>query len=350
MFLIASSAMLIGLLFGLGVERRAGEVGLLLAVGYPVRRVRNRLLAEGGLIAALGALLGLAAGVGYAGLMMIALRTLWIEAVGSSQLYLHVEPASLALGWAISIAVIVLSIFLTVRRLRRVPPPRLLAGSLVRPRAERRRRVTPVLAWAGLGLALVLLVYAAATGTLDSPALAFGSGSLLLISGLAFFALWCRGARRRGLALGFAVRLAGMAARNSSWSPGRSILIVALVACACFVIVAVAANKHEFGAELEARDSGAGGYTLIAEAEVPVHQELGLAGGRAELGLTAEQSAALEGLEIQPLRYLPGDDASCLNLYRPEQPRLLGVPPQMVARGGFRFTSHLELPEGTRKA
>jgi hypothetical protein len=43
-----------------------------------------------------------------------------------------------------------------------------------------------------------------------------------------------------------------------------------------------------------------------------------------------------------PFRLLPGDDVSCLNLYRPERPRLLGVPPEMVRRGGFAFRQAVE--------
>ncbi|HKQ61716.1 MAG TPA: FtsX-like permease family protein, partial [Candidatus Polarisedimenticolaceae bacterium] len=38
---------------------------------------------------------------------------------------------------------------------------------------------------------------------------------------------------------------------------------------------------------------------------------------------------------VYGLRLLPGDDASCLNLYRPQRPRLLGAPPELVRRGGF---------------
>ena len=67
LFLIVSAAMLVGLLFGLGVEQRAGEMGLLLAVGYPVKLVRSRLMAEGAAIAVVGATLGLLVGVGVAG-------------------------------------------------------------------------------------------------------------------------------------------------------------------------------------------------------------------------------------------------------------------------------------------
>jgi len=37
------------------------------------------------------------------------------------------------------------------------------------------------------------------------------------------------------------------------------------------------------------------------------------------------------------LRVKPGDDASCLNLYRPRQPRVLGVPSRMIERGAFAW-------------
>jgi ABC-type antimicrobial peptide transport system permease subunit len=37
------------------------------------------------------------------------------------------------------------------------------------------------------------------------------------------------------------------------------------------------------------------------------------------------------------LRLLPGEDASCLNLYQPEKPRILGVPSELIKRGGFQF-------------
>jgi ABC-type antimicrobial peptide transport system permease subunit len=39
------------------------------------------------------------------------------------------------------------------------------------------------------------------------------------------------------------------------------------------------------------------------------------------------------------LRVKPGDDASCLNLYQPQQPRVLGVPPALVKRGGFAWAA-----------
>ena len=47
LFLIAAALVLVGLLVRLGLDRRASEIGLLLATGYRTRTVRRLLLAEG---------------------------------------------------------------------------------------------------------------------------------------------------------------------------------------------------------------------------------------------------------------------------------------------------------------
>ncbi|MCP3978851.1 MAG: ABC transporter permease [bacterium] len=345
LFLIVSSAMLVALLFSLGVEQRAREVGLLLALGYPLRSVRRRLLGEGALLALVGAVLGLACGVGYAELMMLGLRTIWQPAVGSSRLFLHVTPQSLFLGFAIALIVILFAVALTLRRLRRLPPPALLAG-VVRPVARPGGgRVARVLAFGGGAVALGMAGFGIAVGSAASPGIAMAGGALLLVSGLALFNLWCRGKTRALLTLANA-RLAGMAARNSSWNPGRSILSVALVASASFVIVLVGAFRHDPGHELRSRDSGSGGFALLAESDVPLYQNLNDRDGRSDLGFAQDESASLEPVAVYPFRVEPGDDASCLNLYRPEKPRVLGVGPELIARGGFGFQQHLELPEG----
>jgi ABC-type lipoprotein release transport system permease subunit len=348
MFLIVSAALLVGLLFGLGVERRAGEIGLLLAVGYPVSHVRRRMLGEGAVTAIAGVGLGLPLAVGYAALMMVGLRTIWLPAVGSSRLELHVLPASLGIGAAAAFLVVLLAIATRVARLSRVPPARLLAGSLAVERRRGTARVSLVTAVAAAVLALVLLGQGLARGRLDDAATAFGAGALLLVAGLAAFDVWCRSAirLRRGVRGGRGLR--GMAARNAAWNPGRSMLSVALVACACFVIVTVAANRGEYGDELRARESGSGGFALLAETRVPLYQDLDDPEDLAQLGFDDAQIARLAGKRTVPLRLLPGEDASCLNLYRPTKPRVLGVPDALVDRGGFGFRQSTTLPPGAR--
>lgn len=325
-FLIVSALLLVGLLFSLGIERRAGELGLLLGVGFPVRAVRRRLLGEGLILAGAGATLGVLGGVGYAALLMAGLRTWWLPAVGTPHLHLFVTPGSLLLGFLLTVATVLAAIAGTVRRLSRIPAPRLLAGSTAGPARVTGGRSRWSL-WIFGGLALVLLVAALATGRTASPGLAFGIGACGLIAGLSFFALRLR--RSEGGRVG---SLLGMAARNGAANPGRSLLAVALIACASFLLVIVAANRGG-GAHSE---SAAGGFALWAESDVPLVRPL------------AEEvdDPAFSAVPVVPFRLLPGDEASCLNLLRPGRPRLLGVPADRKALHGFRFRRALDLPAG----
>jgi putative ABC transport system permease protein len=331
-FLIVSAVLLAGLLFSLAVERRAGELGMLLALGYPVRAVRRRLLAEGAALAGAGALLGLAGALGYAWLLMVGLRTWWLPAVGTPDLYLHVEPSSLIVGWIASVLAVLVAIFFTVRRLARIPAPALLAGRTTPPGPAKPGRLARPLAIGGAALALALALTMALSGETSSPALAFGAGAALLVSGLAAISLWLRRPRPSSR-----LTLLGMAARNGAASPGRSLLSVALVAAACFVLVTVAANRRSEDAT--ETPEGAGGFPLYAESAVPLAADPNDPEGRLTLGLSEDD--ALAGASILPLRLVPGDDASCLNLFRPERPRLLGVQPQAFA-GRFHFLRAVE--------
>jgi hypothetical protein len=56
--------------------------------------------------------------------------------------------------------------------------------------------------------------------------------------------------------------------------------------------------------------------------------------------------AELDGALLYALRTKAGEDASCLNLYRPTEPTLLGAPQDLIRRGGFAFQGSLaQTPE-----
>ncbi|MCB1037258.1 MAG: FtsX-like permease family protein, partial [Acidobacteria bacterium] len=163
----------------------------------------------------------------------------------------------------------------------------------------------------------------------------FGAGASLLTAGLAAFAHLSRQARGARLRSGRGA-LASMALRNTARNPGRSILSVTLVAAATFVIVAAGVQRRPEGGESES-PAGTGGYRLLAHGEVPLFEDILSREGQLDLGLKPETAQLLAGSQVLGLVELPGDDASCLNLFRVERPRVLGVPPEFVARGGFEF-------------
>jgi len=135
------------------------------------------------------------------------------------------------------------------------------------------------------------------------------------------------------------------AARN----PGRSLLSAALVGCACFIIVAVAANRKDFAADELTLNSGNGGFSLVARSDIPLLPDLNTNTGRAELGFASNDSDSLASVHFFPIRMLPGEDASCLNLYQPQQPRVLGVSQEFIRRSGFTFHSMIDKNTGIEK-
>ena len=43
-------------------------------------------------------------------------------------------------------------------------------------------------------------------------------------------------------------------------------------------------------------------------------------------------------MTFEPLRLLPGDDASCLNLYEPRNPRIVAASERVPAQGAVRLS------------
>jgi ABC-type antimicrobial peptide transport system permease subunit len=337
LFLIASAVLLVGLLFRLGVEQRAKEMGLLLAVGYPTAAVRRRFLKESGWLAVIGGAIGLAGAVAYAWLLMVGLRT-WRPLAATPFLTLHINPLSLVMGYVIAVIVILISIGWTVRQLGKLPARALIAGVAASgptyrgSKASIRKRIV---AFASFTMAVALIIFAVVSGVASKAGLFFSSGALLLISGLTVFSMWLNRGEKSTLRASIAL----MDARNAARQPGRSMLCVALVSCACFVIVAVGANRHaeiKHDAHLQ-KASGAGGFALMAESDIPLHHDLNSSEGRFELGFSDADSAKFDSAQIFPFRVLPGEDASCLNLYKPQRPRILGATSDFIRRGGFQF-------------
>ncbi|MBN2476024.1 MAG: ABC transporter permease [Pirellulales bacterium] len=341
-FIIAAAVMLVALLFRLGIEQRAGELGILVAVGFGRRQITRLLVAEGLLVAALGSLAGVPAGVGYAALMLLGLRTWWLAAVVTPFLRLYVAPSSLVIGFASGLIVATVAIAWAVWQTRRLAPRRLLAGQLSDTGSlvpSRRGRYVGRAAWALL-LAAVAIGLAAMGLSEEAQAGAFfAAGAMVLIASLTM--VWLRlrtGTTGAAVTVGRG-NLVRMATRNAARNPGRSTLTIGLVASACFLIAAVSSFQLDPTQQTPTLASGNGGFALVAESDQPVYHDLNTPGGRAELGLSAADAELLagKGTATISLPVKPGDDASCLNLYEPRQPRILGIPRSLIDRGGFAW-------------
>lgn len=340
-FLIAAAGMLTALLFRLGVERRAREAGLLAALGFRPRLVTRLFLIEGGLAALLGALMGLVAAVGLAWLMLGGLNHLWASAIAGARLHLFVMPLSLAIGYAASVLIALLAIWLALVGLARQSPRALLAGAVASGSGlAPRPRLAAVLVL-GLSLALAggLLSWSWLGANPPRAGLFFGSGAALLIAGLAALALWLRRPSHATHARAGPRALVALGLRCARQQPGRSLLTAGLIAAAAFLVTAVGAFRLDEPSEPYAKSAGTGGFTLLAETAAPILYDLNSAAGREALGLSDATRATLANTTIWPLRLRGGDEASCLGLYQPRQPRIIGAPRAFLERGGFAFAS-----------
>lgn len=337
LFLIAAAVLLIALLFGLGVEQRSREIGLLSAIGWETAQTRKLLTREGLTIAALGALIGIPAGILYAWLMIFGLTTLWVEAIVTPFLELHVTIRSLAIGGLLGLLSAWLTIRWVLRRVLHESPRALLAGSVSgsAPASSRGLRVAAWLPAILVAAAILLGVWGSSQRGEAQAGAFFGSGAALLAGLL----VWARGRLRRNQITRPAPLPFGLwplAWRNVARSPGRSVLTLALVGSASFLILAISAFR------LAPTEEGTSGFALIGEADQPLHYDLNTAEGRLELGLTSKDEELLKSFRVQSLRAHDGEDASCLNLYQTNQPRVLGVTDAMIERGGFAFAATAE--------
>jgi ABC-type lipoprotein release transport system permease subunit len=365
-FLIAAALLLVGLLFRLNLDRRAGEVGLLLALGYRARTVRRLLLAEGVILAVVGGLLGSLAALAYARFLLELLAVLWPGGLERSFLRPHPTPSSLGIGFLAAVAISVLTILWALLGLRRVSPQVLLAGETTTPdlpsSGRRRIRWSPWIAGAAAVGGLGLLGWGWFVRDHEMQAAAFfGSGALLLMSCLAGTWTWMSGAHQGQVGGHGIAALALLGIRNAARHPVRSLLTAGLLASAAFLLVAVESFRRHADAGDLSPTSGSGGYALLAESDVPIFQDLNSEQGRAEISDALERRlrdrfqgtpqqfqeqlqqyrALLARISFVPFRVRAGDDASCLNLYQPRRPRLLGVPHSLIQRGGFRFAGSL---------
>ncbi len=336
-FLIAAALMLIAILFQLGIQQRAGELGTLAAVGVAKKRIARLLSREGLLVAVAGASVGVTFGILYAWLMIAALRTWWLAAISTPFLELHVGWPSLVIGWLAGVALSWLTIRWSIRQLLRNPTARLLSGSIASQPAATDSRRSRAGIWPKARVALVVLVVVLVMlgiklqGEAQAGAF-FGSGAAVLVLLMGEIRRRLAGAGRTASA-SRDFSLAKLSRLNAARNPGRSTLTIGLVASASFLIVAISAFR------LETSDAGTGGFDFLATSDQPIHYDLNTPEGRAQLGFSDDAPQELAMCDVYSMRVAGGEDASCLNLYRPTQPRVLGVPIDFVARGGFAWAA-----------
>ncbi len=273
--LITAALLLAALSLELNLARRKGELQLLGAVGWSVRRIRWLRVAEWSVTIVVGGVVGALAGVAVARLLIWSLARFWRSAFAGAELEFHFSALMVA---------------------------------------------------AGLGLSLVLLLPLVFKGSNVQ-----GKHSDCFRKKLCIF-------RRRGAASrmqgsgAWVTRLMGLliarhgpagAALARAWLNLRQNTVVSLVlGLGVFMSVGILAMKSDPAAGSERSSSGSGGFAAIVSAVAPRERVEGVELARRVSGAD----------EVVALREHGGDDAGCLNLNLPVAPRILGVSAEQMAR------------------
>lgn len=339
-FIIMAALALTALLFRLGLERRASEIGVLKAIGYTDRHVRNLYLAEGAVVALVGSIVGAIASAAYTPALLAYLSATWPDASLGAILRFAWDPRAMALGAFMAFVAGISAIIVSIRDLVRMQPLALLRGATRPPETlgTDRSRIS----W----LAAVLTAIAGALLAAGSPFLPpgeprsggfFTAGLLFLTAGLLGLHAVLKQMLQWPLQATGRWPLVRLAARNAARRPARSLVTAGLLASASFLLVAVEAFRREFHAPVDA-DS----LVVWAELEVPLLLDPRTNEGRTAVLDAIERawrddpaeaarrrrsaSVLLDRITIIPLRLAGQGEAGCLNLTRPDQPRVVAAP------------------------
>lgn len=350
LFLIAAALVFAALLFLFTLEKRIAQIGLLLAIGWTPKSVRRVVLGEAGLVALLGTVLGIAGGIAYTKLAIAGLNGVWSGATVGMKLAYEANPLTFVIALASSVLAGVATLAMASRRIFKGQPKDLLTGEL--PSA------TPLggaktsrgkLAWLGalwrrFGLALMLLLAlvlpffgAKATNPEEIAGMFFGSGFCLLAAGLMLIHRKLVAATAETDSGTVKVQsLTGIGLRNITRRPGRSLSVIGMMAGGIFLVIAVNAFRLSAGADPTRRDSGTGGFALMGESTLPIYEDLNSDAGREAFAL---DDKIMQQVKVVPFRVKEGDDASCLNLNKAQNPMLCGVDPASMS-GRFAFADY----------
>lgn len=339
-FLIIAALILTALVFVFGIEQRRNQIGLLLALGQTKKSTRDVFLTEATILSVIGAGLGLIAGIVYTKIALWGLGGAWQDAATGIEFVYSASPLSLIIAWFATVLLALGVVWLSTRSISKVQPSQLISGAESSESGNTRNRGSGMLPlWIAIGCVVsgIILLNLTLSGPVMARQGAFFGGGFLLVLGGIFLGLFILNRVQRSQATLDSV--AALGRTNAVRRKWRSLSVMALMAAGVFMVTAINSLRLSGMRDAGERDSGTGGFAFLGESTLPVYEDLNSDEGRKVFGIEA-LSGAPDDFQMVQFRVSNGDDASCLNLNRAQNPRVLGVnPSQLAEREAFFFTA-----------
>ncbi|MFC1557946.1 FtsX-like permease family protein [candidate division KSB1 bacterium] len=333
-FIIISALLLTGLLYVFNIEQRSEESGLFLALGFAKKSIKRFVLLEGTILVIVGSIFGAACGVIYTQIVLIALRTVWQEIVGTSSIQIHLDFSTVIFGVLIGIIINLLTIWLVLSNQLKHTITDLQKGitklDSIKTKKAALSQVVGIVCL--IGVILILILSNTGSGK-ESFAAFFSAGSLLLIGGAALVNILI--VKQAHKVKTEKLSIIDVGVRNNIRKRFRSLAVVGLLASGIFIVFTVGANRQSSLKDAVKSESGTGGFALFGESVIPILYDLNSEKGRNFYTLNNLDD---ENVKFVSFRVKEGDDASCLNLNRVSTPQLIGVDPgELSKRNSFSF-------------
>lgn len=334
-FIIAAAILLTMLIHALHLASRTKESGILSGLGFNRNQIIKIRIIETmpGIVA--GGMIGAMVGVLYNYGLIYGLNTVWNGAVHTSQLQVYILPKTLIIGAISGISLSLLTVLLVSRHKMKYSVKDLIthAENLTINNQPQSKWIVSLITILAFLSASSMVLYSLLNNIDQHSALFLGAGAFFMIGCVGSFSLWMDLQHPKTV---YGISLIQFASINLGRNPGRSIAVIVLLALGTFTTLITGANRNTFFGSESDKSSGTGGYRFWAELTVPVLFDLNSSEGRENLGLNSE--TAMKETQFLQFHLLGGDDASCLNLNQVQQPKILGVNPEILnRRASFSF-------------
>ncbi len=317
-FIIIAGLLLTVLLINLSIKKRQEQIKLFDSLGFSGSLIKKILAGELVFIVIAGVITGLFVSIAYSNLILSAINEIWNDIVRTDVLELHFTPITLIAGCFISLilgfAASIAGINQTLARIKKADKKK---NTNFKKFYKKTGIIIPVIF---LLASLVIISVNTISGDFTSLFQWLTAGILLLFSFIIFTFVFLGHYNQKSSNKFDIFRLSK---RNLSENPLRSFTIIVLLSLGSFVIVITAANQKDLLLNHSDKSSGTGGFLFMAETGVPVLRDLNHEKVQAELGIPANT------FFVQFLSAYD-DDASCLNLNRAANPRILAVKPELL--------------------
>jgi len=317
-FILASGLLLTILLFSLNLKRRENQIKLFTSLGFSSKLISRIYLSEIFGISIVGATAGLFLTIGYSKLILLALNKLWYDIIRTDVLVLEFKPGTLITGFIISVLLGMVVVFFGTRKtINRINKKEVLNTA-----HSKKKNLLKYLTFSLLLVFIVLVIVAESFFTW------YLAGTiLLLVLLLAAYNFLHQAGNRSSIGMG----KKELGWKNLTRNPARSFSIFALLALGSFVIVVTALNRKESIGNTADSTNGTGGFEFLAETTVPILRDLNDPATKMEYGLP-------DSVAYIQFRSAYEDEASCLNLNRIANPRILATNPVLLD-GRFSFSA-----------